>query len=137
MSEAYTGEIRIFGGNFAPQNWAFCNGQLLSIASNSTLFAIIGNTYGGDGKTTFALPNLSGRAAIHQGTGAGLTPRNIGTTGGSATVTLLTTEMPSHHHLVPLVTMYQQQVMSQREQFGPNSKVGAHSLLIQFQEIQP
>jgi len=99
MSEAYTGEIRIFGGNFAPQNWAFCNGQLLSIASNSALFAILGTVYGGDGKTTFALPNLNGRAAIHQGTGAGLTTRNIGANGGSATVTLLTTEMPSHHHL--------------------------------------
>lgn len=98
MSEAYIGEIRIFSGNFAPQNWAFCNGQLVNIASNSALFAILGTIYGGDGKTTFALPNLNGRAAIHQGTGAGLTTRNIGAAGGLATVTLLTTQMPSHNH---------------------------------------
>ncbi len=99
MSEAYIGEIRIFGGNFAPKDWALCNGQLLSITSNTALFAILGTNYGGDGRTTFALPNLNGRAALHQGTGAGLTPRSVGASGGEATVTLLTTQMPSHHHI--------------------------------------
>ncbi|MGG2057468.1 tail fiber protein [Lysinibacillus pakistanensis] len=99
MSEAYIGEIRIFGGNFAPKDWALCNGQIINIASNSALYAILGNRYGGDGKTTFALPNLNGRAALHQGTGVGLTPRNVGESGGSATVTLLTTQMPSHNHI--------------------------------------
>jgi len=99
VSEAYIGEIRIFGGNFAPRDWALCNGQLINIASNSALYAILGTRYGGDGKTTFALPNLNGRAAIHQGTGAGLTPRSVGASGGSATVTLLTTQMPSHNHI--------------------------------------
>jgi microcystin-dependent protein len=98
MSEAYIGEIRIFGGTFAPRDWAFCNGQLVNIQSNSALFAILGTMYGGDGKTTFALPNLNGRAAIHQGTGEGLTTRNIGAAGGLATVTLLTTQMPRHNH---------------------------------------
>ena len=99
VSEAYIGEIRIFGGNFAPKDWALCNGQIINIASNSALYAILGNRYGGDGKTTFALPNLNGRAALHQGTGVGLTPRNVGESGGSATVTLLTTQMPSHNHI--------------------------------------
>ncbi|WP_286927202.1 MULTISPECIES: phage tail protein [Lysinibacillus] len=99
MSEAYIGEIRIFGGNFAPKDWALCDGQIINIASNSALYAILGNRYGGDGKTTFALPNLNGRAALHQGTGVGLTPRNVGESGGSATVTLLTTQMPSHNHI--------------------------------------
>ena len=98
MSEAYIGEIRIFSGNFEPRDWAFCNGQLLSIARNTPLFAIIGTTYGGDGKTTFALPNLNNRTAMHQGTGAGLTTRNIGAAGGLAKVSLLTTQMPSHTH---------------------------------------
>lgn len=99
MSEAYIGEIRLFSGNFAPENWALCDGQLLSIASNTALYAILGTIYGGDGKATFALPNLNGRAAIHQGAGTGLTPRNVGASGGTATVTLLTTQMPSHNHL--------------------------------------
>ncbi|MGG2113846.1 tail fiber protein [Lysinibacillus pakistanensis] len=99
MSEAYIGEIRIFGGNFAPKDWALCDGQIINIASNSALYAILGDRYGGDGKTTFALPNLNGRAALHQGTGVGLTPRNVGESGGSATVTLLTTQMPSHNHI--------------------------------------
>ncbi|MFJ7696754.1 phage tail protein [Lysinibacillus fusiformis] len=99
MSEAYIGEIRIFGGNFAPRDWAFCEGQLINIASNSALFAILGTSYGGDGRTTFGLPNLNGRAAIHQGTGMGLTARNIGEAGGSASVTLLTTQMPHHNHI--------------------------------------
>lgn len=99
MSEAYIGEIRIFGGNFAPKDWALCDGQIINIATNSALYAILGNRYGGDGKTTFALPNLNGRAALHQGTGVGLTPRNVGESGGSATVTLLTTQMPSHNHI--------------------------------------
>lgn len=99
VSEAYIGEIRIFGGNFAPKDWALCNGQIINIASNSALYAILGDRYGGDGKTTFALPNLNGRAALHQGTGVGLTPRNVGESGGSATVTLLTTQMPSHNHI--------------------------------------
>jgi len=99
MVDAYTGEIRIFCGKFEPRNWAFCNGQLLNITSNTVLYSILHNKYGGDGKTTFALPNLNGRVAIHQGIGTGLTPRNIGSVGGSSTVTLLTSEMPNHTHI--------------------------------------
>ncbi|MVP00983.1 phage tail protein [Paenibacillus lutrae] len=99
MADAYIGEIRIFAGNFAPKGWALCNGQLMSITQNTALFSILGVQYGGDGKTTFALPNLIGAAPMHQGSGQGLTPRNMGQKAGSPTVTLLTTEIPSHTHI--------------------------------------
>lgn len=99
MSEAFIGEIRVFAGNFAPKGWALCNGQIMSIAQNTALFSILGVTYGGDGKTTFALPNLQGRAPVQPGSGPGLTSRTLGEQGGTATVTLLTTEMPAHNHV--------------------------------------
>jgi microcystin-dependent protein len=99
MSDPYIGEIRIFGGNFAPQGWAFCYGQLMPIAENDALFTLIGTTYGGDGQSTFALPNLSGRVPIHQGQGPGLTNRIIGEASGSETVTLGTNQMPFHSHV--------------------------------------
>ncbi|MFF5994929.1 tail fiber protein [Lysinibacillus sp. KU-BSD001] len=97
--DAYTGEIRVFTGNFAPRGWALCNGQLLSIAQNTALYAILGTKYGGDGKTTFALPNLQGKTAMHQGAGGGLTPRVIGESGGTSSVTLTVSELPSHRHI--------------------------------------
>ena len=100
MSEPFLGEIRMFAGNFAPRGWAFCNGQLLSIAQNSALFAILGTTYGGNGQSTFALPNLQSRVPLHPGQGPGLSPYSLGQTGGSETVTLLTNQMPAHTHLV-------------------------------------
>ncbi|MCG7408500.1 tail fiber protein [Paenibacillus sp. ACRRX] len=96
--DPYVGEIRIFAGNFAPVGWALCNGQLLSIRSNAPLYSIIGTTYGGDGKTTFALPNMQGKAPIHQGTGVSLSSYSIGSTGGDETVTLLASEIPAHTH---------------------------------------
>lgn len=98
MSEAYVGEIRIFAGTFAPTGWALCNGQILAISQNTALFSLLGTTYGGNGTTTFALPNLQGRAPMHWGTGPGLTPRSLGEVGGAATVTLLSTQMPAHTH---------------------------------------
>lgn len=98
MSNAYIGEIRPFGFTFAPLNWAFCDGQLMSISQNSTLYAVIGTTYGGDGQTTFALPDLRGRATMHQGTGPGLTPRVIGQSFGTPNVTLISSQMPAHVH---------------------------------------
>jgi microcystin-dependent protein len=98
MSEPFIGEIRMFAGNFAPRGWAFCNGQILSIAQNTALFSLLGTTYGGDGRTTFALPNLQGRAPMHQGQGPGLTNRVLGETAGEENVTLLTTQMPVHTH---------------------------------------
>jgi microcystin-dependent protein len=98
MSEPFIAEIRIFAGNFAPRSWAFCNGQLLPIAQNTALFSLIGTTYGGDGRTTTALPNLEGRAAMHPGRGPGLTSRRLGGRGGVETVTLTEAQTPVHSH---------------------------------------
>jgi microcystin-dependent protein len=98
MSEPFIAEIRIFAGNFAPRGWAFCNGQLLPIAQNTALFSLIGTTYGGDGRTTTALPNLQGRAPMHPGRGPGLTERRLGQRGGVETVTLSEAQMPNHAH---------------------------------------
>ena len=98
MSEPFLAEIKMFGGNFAPRGYAFCNGQLLSIAQNTALFSLLGTTYGGNGQTNFALPNLQGRAPLHQGQGPGLSPRSLGEQGGVETVTLDTTTVPAHTH---------------------------------------
>jgi microcystin-dependent protein len=100
MSNPFIGEIRMFGGNFAPAGWAFCNGSLQSIAQNDTLFALIGTTYGGDGQQTFALPNLLGRVPISDGQGSGLSNYVIGQTGGVENVTLTTSNLPAHNHTV-------------------------------------
>lgn len=98
MSQPYLGEIRIFACNFAPQGWAFCNGQLLAIRQNTSLFSLIGTYFGGDGTTTFALPNYQGAAAMNCGNGPGLTSRVIGEMVGEPTVGLLNSEMPAHSH---------------------------------------
>ena len=98
MSDPYLGEIRIFAGNFAPKFWALCNGQLMAIVQNTALFSLLGTTYGGDGRTTFALPNFQGRAPMFWGQGPGLTSRDLGEQSGSQTVTLLASEMPGHSH---------------------------------------
>jgi microcystin-dependent protein len=98
MSTPFIGEIIMFAGNFPPRGWAFCQGQLLSIAQNTALFSILGTTYGGDGQTTFALPDLRGRVPIHPGQGPGLPSHSLGEQGGEPTHTLITTEMPAHSH---------------------------------------
>jgi len=98
MSDPFIGEIRLFGFNFAPQGWAQCNGQLLPISQNTALFSILGTTYGGDGRTTFGLPNLQGQAPLHTGQGPGLSLHDLGETGGSETVSLLESEIPAHTH---------------------------------------
>lgn len=98
MSEPFIAEIRIFAGNFAPRSWAFCNGQLLPISQNTALFSLIGTTYGGDGRTTTALPNLEDRAPMHPGRGPGLTSRRLGQRTGGEQVTLSEVQIPSHHH---------------------------------------
>jgi microcystin-dependent protein len=100
MAEAFLGEIRMFGFNFAPQGWAMCNGQLLSISQNDALFALLGTTYGGNGTTTFGLPNLQSRVPIHQGQGSGLSPYPIGAFGGVENVTLTVSQTAAHTHLV-------------------------------------
>ncbi|KAA3663380.1 MAG: phage tail protein [Chloroflexi bacterium] len=98
MSEPFVAEIRIFAGNFAPRGWAFCDGQLLPISQNTALFSLIGTTYGGDGRSTTALPNLQGSAPMHPGRGPGLTSRRLGQRGGVEFVTLSEAQMPNHTH---------------------------------------
>ena len=98
--DPFVAEIRIFPFNFAPRGWAFCNGQILPISQNTALFSLLGTTYGGNGQSTFALPNLQGRAAMFNGQGPGLSLRDLGEQGGTENVTLLITEMPAHTHVV-------------------------------------
>lgn len=100
MSDPYVGEIRMFAGDYAPEQWLLCNGQTLSVSEYQPLFALIGTTYGGDGRTTFALPDLRGRIAIGQGKGVSLTDRILATAGGVETVALTVDTMPAHNHSV-------------------------------------
>jgi microcystin-dependent protein len=101
MSDQYLGEVRMFSGNYAPQGWALCNGQVMQISQNEALYSLIGTTYGGDGQTTFALPDFQGRLPVHTGTNpASGTKYPIGQKGGSETVTLIEAELPSHTHVV-------------------------------------
>jgi microcystin-dependent protein len=100
MSDPFVGEIRMVGFNYAPNGWALCNGQLLPIAQYTALFSLLGTYFGGDGRTTFALPNLQSRVPIHQGQGIGLSPYVIGQVGGTETVTLTSSQMPLHNHTV-------------------------------------
>jgi microcystin-dependent protein len=98
MADPFVAEIRIFPFNFAPRGWAWCDGQLLPLSQNTALFSLLGTTYGGDGKSNFALPDMQGRAPMHPGQGPGLSLHDLGETGGSDTVTLLESEIPNHSH---------------------------------------
>jgi microcystin-dependent protein len=120
MSQPYVGEIRMFGGNFAPAGWAFCHGQIMAISENETLFQLIGTTYGGDGQSTFALPDLRGRIPVHQGQGAGLSNRILGESAGTETVTLTTQQIPIHSHLA-------QALAGSGNQSSPNNGIWAAS----------
>jgi microcystin-dependent protein len=98
MADPFVAEIRIFPFNFAPRGWAFCNGQILPISQNTALFSLLGTTYGGNGQSTFALPDMQGNAPMHPGQGPGLSLHDLGETGGSQTVSLLESEIPAHPH---------------------------------------
>src|SRR5580704_9265570 len=104
MANPFLAEIRIFTGNFAPTGWATCDGQLMPISQNTALFSLLGTTYGGDGRSNFALPNLQGSAPMHPGQGPGLSLRVLGEPGGEQTVTLLDSQMPAHNHSVVAAT---------------------------------
>lgn len=98
MSEPFVGEIRMFAGNFAPRGWAFCDGQLLAVSQNDALFSLLGTVYGGDGRTTFGLPDARGRIPIHAGHGPGLSDRRLGSKGGAESVTLTVNQIAPHSH---------------------------------------
>lgn len=98
MSEPFVGEIRMFAGNFAPRGWAFCDGQLLAVSQNDALFSLLGTTYGGDGRTTFGLPDMRGRIPVHAGSGPGLSPRRLGSNAGTEEETLTVNQLPFHSH---------------------------------------
>jgi len=121
MAQPYVGEIRMFGGNFAPVGWMFCEGQLLPISENETLFQLIGTTYGGDGESTFALPDLRGRLPMHQGQGPGIsTNYQLAETGGVEQVTLTVSQIPQHNH----AAVASQNIAGQQ---GPSANVLAQS----------
>lgn len=104
MSEPYVGQIKMFAGSFAPRGYAFTDGQLLSVSQNDALFSLLGTIYGGDGRTTFGLPDLRGRVPIHAGTGPGLSPRSLGSKGGTEDEVLNSNQLPSHTHTVQFET---------------------------------
>ena len=106
MADPFVDEIRIFGFTFAPRGWAFCNGQILPISQNTALFSLLGTTYGGNGQSTFALPNMQDSAPMHPGQGPGLSLHDLGEQGGAAFVTLLQSEMPAHNHNLMSVTSF-------------------------------
>jgi len=103
-TDPYLGTVTIFAGNFAPRAWMFCQGQLVSIAENTALFSLLGTTYGGDGQTTFALPDLRGRTAIHQGQGIGLSNYTLGESAGTESTTMVSSQLPAHNHMPVTVT---------------------------------
>jgi microcystin-dependent protein len=127
MSEPFIAEIRIFAGNFAPRGWAFCDGQLLPISQNTALFSLIGTTYGGDGRTTTALPNMQGRAPMHPGNGPGLSSRRLGETGGVEAVTLSEAQMPNHTHQLVGSSEDDDSTVAENQSYGGLSTVYAPS----------
>ena len=122
--EPYLGNVTVFAGNFAPRAWMFCQGQLLAIAQFDALFALIGTTYGGDGQSTFALPDFRSRTAVHAGQGSGLSNYVLGQTGGSENVTLLSSQMPAHNH--QLLTFSVKQSASTDTASGVNNPQNAY-----------
>jgi microcystin-dependent protein len=132
MADPFVAEIRIFPFNFAPRGWAWCDGQLMPLSQNTALFSLLGTTYGGDGKSNFALPDLQGRAPMHPGQGPGLSLHDLGETGGSETVTLLESEIPSHNHSLNFVNATATSTIPENANFAsspqPNASVYANSI---------
>lgn len=123
MSEPFIGEIRMFAGNFAPRSWAFCDGQLLAVSQNDALFSLLGTIYGGDGRTTFGLPDMRGRIPNHAGSGPGLSPRQLGQKFGSEQETLTTNQLPSHNHNMSVSTDAGSQSSSNGEYLASSANV--------------
>lgn len=123
MADPFVAEIRIFPFNFAPKGWAWCDGQLMPLSQNTALFSLLGTTYGGNGKSNFALPDLQGRAPMHPGQGPGLSLHDLGESGGSETVTLLESEIPAHSHPMRAATLDLADVnlVSANSSFAPSS----------------
>ena len=127
MSDPFVAEIRIFGFNFAPTGWAFCDGQLLPISQNTALFSLLGTVYGGDGKSTFALPDLQGNVPMHPGQGQGLSERFLGEMGGAESVTLLNSEIPFHTHTVSVSSQLGLENHPQGQKFAAGDGVNMHA----------
>jgi microcystin-dependent protein len=130
MSDQYLGEIRMFTGNFAPEGWMFCNGQVLNISQNDALYSLIGTTYGEDGQSTFALPDLRGRIPLHNGTGSTGTSYILGQSGGEEQVTLSTSQLPSHTHTVNALS-------SPGTTASPSNAFWAGSTINQYSTVEP
>jgi microcystin-dependent protein len=127
MADPFVAEIRIFGFNFAPKGWAFCDGQLLPLSQNTALFSLLGTTYGGNGKSNFALPDLQGRAAMQPGQGPGLSLHDLGETGGSETVSLLESEIPAHSHAVTASLAEALERIPTNQLFATGTGIGAYA----------
>lgn len=125
--DPFVAEIRIFPFNFAPNGWAWCDGQLLPLSQNTALFSLLGTTYGGNGKSNFALPDLQGRTPMHSGQGPGLSLHDLGETGGSETVTLLETEIPSHRHSLMAANLNSQSTIPTNNSLGRGNPVKVYS----------
>lgn len=127
MADPFVSEIRIFGFNFAPKGWAMCNGQILPLSQNTALFSLLGTTYGGDGKSNFALPDMQGRAPMHPGQGDGLSLHDLGETGGSETVTLLESEIPLHNHTLSVSGLNSQATAPANTSLGRGNPVKVYA----------
>ena len=138
MADPFVAEIRIFPFNFAPKGWAWCNGQLMPLSQNTALFSLLGTTYGGDGKSNFALPDLQGRAPMHPGQGPGLSLHDLGESGGSETVTLLESEIPAHAHAISASTAAADEEGTKSPAGGvPGVQQGSNQLYATFANPEP
>lgn len=137
MADPFVAEIRIFPFYFAPVGWAFCDGQILPLSQNTALFSLLGTTYGGNGKSNFALPNMQGNAAMHPGQGPGLSLHDLGETAGSETVTLLQTEIPSHNHPMNFLNSTAVSTIPANSQFANSPEANASVYTAQTSNLKP